>query len=151
MLAFYQPSITTPPASHTNAYGSSASFTVTATGVTPLSYQWQFDGTNIASATLTSLAVPNLAQTNAGSYTVIVTNQWGSVTSSVAVLTVGQAVPSVTWATPAPITYGIALSGTQLNASANTGGTYAYTPASGTVLNSRLHYAHRRLYADRHA
>ena len=43
-------------------------------------------------------------------------------------------VPTITWGTPAPITYGTALSGTQLNASTPTAGTFTYLPASGTVL-----------------
>src|SRR5262249_33559319 len=42
----------------------------------------------------------------------------------------------ITWATPADITYGTALSATQLNATANTPGTFVYTPASGEVLNA---------------
>ena len=42
--------------------------------------------------------------------------------------------PTITWATPAAITYGTALSGTQLNASSAVAGTYAYSPAPGTVL-----------------
>src|SRR5579859_47601 len=56
-----------------------------------------------------------------------------SVPSSVT-YTVGQATPVVTWATPAPITYGTALSSTQLNASANVLGTFVYSPLAGTVL-----------------
>ena len=44
--------------------------------------------------------------------------------------------PVITWATPAAITYGTPLSATQLNASANVAGTFAYTPAAGAVLNS---------------
>jgi len=44
--------------------------------------------------------------------------------------------PSITWANPADIVYGTALSATQLNASANVSGTFAYNPASGTVLNA---------------
>ena len=42
--------------------------------------------------------------------------------------------PTITWATPAPITYGTALSGTQLNATASVPGSFAYNPAAGTVL-----------------
>ena len=42
--------------------------------------------------------------------------------------------PILIWATPASITYGTPLSGTQLNASANVAGTFAYSPAAGTVL-----------------
>ncbi len=49
--------------------------------------------------------------------------------------TVSKATPTVTWATPAAITYGTALSSTQLNATANIAGTFAYTPAAGTVLS----------------
>ncbi len=43
-------------------------------------------------------------------------------------------VPAVSWAAPAAITYGTALSSTQLNATANVAGTFVYTPAAGTVL-----------------
>jgi sugar lactone lactonase YvrE len=64
------------------------------------------------------------------------TNGYASVTSSTATLVVGQATPVVTWATPMAITYGTALSGTQLDASANISGTLAYTPAAGTVPNA---------------
>ena len=46
--------------------------------------------------------------------------------------------PTITWATPAAITYGTALSATQLDASSNEGGTYVYSPASGTVLTVGL-------------
>jgi sugar lactone lactonase YvrE len=46
----------------------------------------------------------------------------------------GLSVPIITWVTPAAITYGAALSATQLNATANVPGTFTYTPAAGTVL-----------------
>ena len=42
-----------------------------------------------------------------------------------------KATPTITWATPADITYGTALSATQLNATASAPGTFAYTPAPG--------------------
>ena len=57
-------------------------------------------------------------------------------TPSAVTYTVGKATPVITWATPGPITYGTALSSTQLNASANVGGTFTYTPAAGTVLTA---------------
>src|SRR5204862_6504562 len=47
-----------------------------------------------------------------------------------------KATPVITWATPAPIVYGTALSSAQLNATANIAGTFAYTPASGTILDA---------------
>ncbi len=49
-------------------------------------------------------------------------------------LTITQATPAITWATPAAIPYGTALNGTQLDATANAAGTFAYSPAAGTVL-----------------
>src|SRR5207302_10023101 len=48
-------------------------------------------------------------------------------------LSITAATPIVTWANPASITYGTALSSTQLNASATVGGSFAYTPAAGSV------------------
>ncbi len=45
-------------------------------------------------------------------------------------------VPSITWSTPAAITYGTALKATQLDATANVTGTFTYTPALGTVLGA---------------
>jgi hypothetical protein len=53
-------------------------------------------------------------------------------------LTVNKAVPAITWSNPAPITYGTALSAIQLNASANVPGTFAYSPAGGTILTAGL-------------
>ncbi len=49
-------------------------------------------------------------------------------------LTVNQAAPTVTWATPADITYGKPLGAAQLDATASVAGTFAYSPALGTVL-----------------
>src|SRR6201996_85406 len=45
-------------------------------------------------------------------------------------------VPTITWNAPAAITYGTALSTTQLSATANVAGTFAFTPAAGTVLKA---------------
>jgi hypothetical protein len=51
-------------------------------------------------------------------------------------LTVNQAAPTITWATPAAINYATALSATQLNASSPVAGTFTYTPAVGSVLSA---------------
>ena len=53
-----------------------------------------------------------------------------------ATLTVNKAAPTITWATPAPVAYGTALSATQLDATANTPGSFVYTPPLGTVLSA---------------
>ena len=57
----------------------------------------------------------------------------GSVTGP---LLVGQATPIITWATPAPISYGTALSGTQLNATASVPGAFVHAPPAGTIFNA---------------
>lgn len=57
-------------------------------------------------------------------------------TSALLISTGALIVPTITWSNPSAITYGTALSGTQLNASTGIAGTFTYTPASGTVLNA---------------
>lgn len=82
------PLITSQPASQAVCPGLSATFSVTATGTLPLRYQWRFGGANVAGATLSALALANVQAANAGNYTVVVTNAYGSVTSAIATLTV---------------------------------------------------------------
>ena len=53
-------------------------------------------------------------------------------------LTVNKAVPVISWAAPAAITYPTALSSSQLNATANVPGTFVYTPSAGTVLTANI-------------
>jgi hypothetical protein len=80
------PVITNQPQSVLVHAYDTASFSVAASGTIPLSYQWSFNGTNIAGATLSSFTIPNVVQTYLGTYAVVVTNGVGSVTSSNAVL-----------------------------------------------------------------
>jgi hypothetical protein len=56
--------------------------------------------------------------------------------SGAMVVTASKTTPTITWANPAAIVYGTALSGTQLNATASVAGSFSYTPAAGTVLNA---------------
>jgi hypothetical protein len=56
--------------------------------------------------------------------------------SATSLLTVTRVTPAITWGSPAGITYGTALSGTQLDATASAPGTFNYTPVSGTVLKA---------------
>lgn len=63
------------------------------------------------------------------------TNQYLTTTATRSIV-VQKATPAVTWATPSAITYGTALSATQLNATASVAGTFTYTPAAGTVLGA---------------
>lgn len=82
------PTIKTQPANVTVTVGQSASFSVVAEGTPAPTYQWRKDGVAIAGATGASLNIADAQSFNAGSYTVVVTNSAGSVTSSAATLTV---------------------------------------------------------------
>ncbi|HLP76591.1 MAG TPA: immunoglobulin domain-containing protein, partial [Candidatus Paceibacterota bacterium] len=92
------PSITTQPVSVTTTQGLSATFSVTATGTAPLSYQWRFNNANLSGKTASSLTFNPVSTANAGNYSVVVSNSGGSVTSSVVSLTVVVPVtpPSIT-------------------------------------------------------
>ncbi len=80
--------ITAQPQSQTVCEDDSVTVTVTATGSTPLTYQWNFNGSAIPGATNTSFSIATASVADAGSYTVTVANECGSVTSSAADLTV---------------------------------------------------------------
>ena len=83
------PTITTQPANKTVTVGKTAKFSVTATGSTPLSYQWRKNGVNITGATKSSYTTPATTAADNGSlFSVIVSNSAGSVTSNNAILTV---------------------------------------------------------------
>ncbi len=82
------PSITTQPADATLVAGGSASLSVLAAGSEPFTYQWLFNSNSLSMATNSMLTLTNIQPANAGGYSVIVTNTYGSITSSVATLTV---------------------------------------------------------------
>jgi pimeloyl-ACP methyl ester carboxylesterase len=82
------PAITTQPVSQSIQASSNVTFSITASGTSPLKYQWRFNGNLIPAATNTSLSRTNVQFVNAGGYSVVVTNGYGSVTSAVAQLTV---------------------------------------------------------------
>jgi hypothetical protein len=66
------------------------------------------------------------------------TTNYSSVTASVT-LTVNPALTKVSWAEPAAIHYGTALSGTQLDATASVPGAFTYSPSAGAVLTAGIH------------
>src|SRR5262249_27202832 len=116
--------ITQNPVSQTRECSSqNATFTVTAAGSAPLSYQWRHGGSPITDATNSSLTILNATFADAGNYDVLVSSPYGSATSSVAVLTIQDTTPpSIT--APADITvnndYGVC------------GATVTYTAPVGT-------------------
>ncbi|MGA3181269.1 MAG: choice-of-anchor tandem repeat GloVer-containing protein [Verrucomicrobiota bacterium] len=140
--------LTTPPLnltqveSQTNPAFTTVTFEVAAYSSTAAEYQWFFDGTNltdnsqITGSQSNILTINSALAGNTGSYQVVITNLYGSATSAVVTLTVSQLSPVITWATPANITYGTALSTNQLDASANVPGTFAYTPPLGAILDA---------------
>ncbi len=82
------PSITAEPQSLTNYLGSTATFTVAATGTVPLLYQWQKNTANIGSATNATYSITSVLAGDAGNYRCLVSNIVGAVTSATASLTV---------------------------------------------------------------
>ncbi len=81
--------INSQPQSRTNAVGTTATFTVGASGVLPIYYQWRKGGVNLLNETNATLAVPNVQLSdNGNAYSVVVTNSTASLTSLVATLTV---------------------------------------------------------------
>src|ERR1019366_317546 len=88
------PLITAQPQSRINSVGTTATFSVTATGTESLSYQWRrdsvnlSDGSNVVGATTPTLTLANVQPADAANYQVVVANASGSVTSAVATLTV---------------------------------------------------------------
>lgn len=82
------PVINSDPESASANAGDSVYFSVEASGGIPLSYQWKKNGVNIVGATANTLQLPSVIPTDAGSYTAVVANSFGSVVSNPGVLTV---------------------------------------------------------------
>ena len=88
-VAALPPSIVTPPSSQTVRAGNPATFSVTAGGTAPLSYQWLRNGSAIAGALASSYTLTSAALADSGAqFSVTVTNAAGSITSGAATLTV---------------------------------------------------------------
>ncbi len=137
----FQVTKATPTVTFTGAPGSApygATFTIAATtnaSTTPMFYA--SGACSVAGATVTITAP---------SGTCVLTAVWAADNNYIAatatqLTTATKATPTINWATPAAITYGTALSGTQLNATATSNGaavagTFVYTPAKGAVLDA---------------
>jgi hypothetical protein len=87
------PSITSQPASQTVTAGATATFSVTASGTAPFTYQWRKNGTAISGATAASYTTPATTTADSGAtFSVVVSNSVGSATSANATLTVNPVV-----------------------------------------------------------
>ncbi len=98
-VAVVAPSITGQPSGQSVTAGQTATFTVTASGTAPLTYQWSKNGTVISGATATSYTTPaSVVGDNGAQFAVTVSNTKGNATSNVAVLNVAApaVAPSIT-------------------------------------------------------
>ncbi len=82
------PVITSQPQNKTVLQGNAATFSVTVTGSTPLSFQWMKNGINISNSNSSTYTIASTSSSDAGTYSVIISNSSGSVTSNSATLTV---------------------------------------------------------------
>ncbi len=118
----FPPVITGPPQGRTVGSGATVSFTVTATGQPPLSYQWRFNGANLANGgpfsgvATSNLTLVNVQTNNSGSYAVVITNVYGAITSAPVGLVV----------TPGPV-----ITQQPVSQTANVGDTVAFTVQAG--------------------
>ncbi len=103
------PTISQQPASQTVFAGQPAAFSVTAAGTSPLSYQWMFNGASLTAATNSTYGIASAQISNAGPYSVMISNSFGAITSATAVLSVTPTFPlpfalnnsNLTWTTAA--------------------------------------------------
>jgi len=93
--------VTIQPPSQNVLAGRTVTFTANATGTPPFAYQWLFSGNPIVGATSDTLVLTNVQTSQSGAYTITVSNQTGTATSSPAMLTVTAAQgPTVTITSP---------------------------------------------------
>lgn len=95
LTVWRSPVIASSPQSQIVIEGTNVTLTVTAEGTMPLTCQWQHDGVNLAGASESTLLLNNLLTNDSGSYVVVVSNAFGSVTSTPAILDVRKPPPLV--------------------------------------------------------
>lgn len=89
------PSISGQPQSQIAGTGESVSFSVVAAGSSPLSYQWFLNGAELVDQIGPNLTIANVTHDDAGTYVVVVSNPYGTATSTDAVLTVRDSVTTL--------------------------------------------------------
>ncbi len=134
------PTLTVASSANPSTYGGSVKFTATISSG-PSGAVTFYDGSSSIGTGSISGGKATYTTTSLTAGTHSITANWPgstnyiSVTSSAITQTVNKATPTITWGTPAAITYGTALSATQLDATTTPAGSFAYSPTSGTVLN----------------
>src|SRR5580692_9908830 len=133
-------SVTLTSSLNPSTYGNSMTFTATVAPSTATgTVTFKNGSTTLGTGTIASgIATYNTSTLPAGSDSITASyggnSSYNSSISPALTQTVNQATPTITWAKPAAITYGTALSATQLNATASVAGTFVYSPAAGTTL-----------------
>ncbi|MBI3885551.1 MAG: immunoglobulin domain-containing protein [Opitutae bacterium] len=140
-LALFDTSASTPPVFTVQpqgavlAFGAAQTFGATATGPGPITYQWTkngvslSDGGNLTGATTAALTLTGVRPADAGSYTVVASNAFGSTPSAAAALTVGKSAQTIAFTAPADQRF--TLSPVGLAASATSGLAVSFTVVSG--------------------
>ena len=120
------PVITVQPLSQSILISNAATFSVTATGTAPLRYQWFFNtNTALGDATNAAYSITSVQTSNAGNYSVRITNNYGAVTSAFAALTVLTSSP--------PANYYVATNGSDSNAGTNITAPFATLAKAASV------------------
>ena len=117
-------SVTTWPTASSITYGQTLASSTLSGGASTPAGSFAFTTPTTAPGAGTASQSVTFTPTDATDYSTL---------TGTASVTVNKATPSITWATPAAITYGTALSGTQLNATASVPGAFVYSPAAGTT------------------
>ena len=117
LVRYFVPEISTNPSAVSIIQGTGTTLSVQADGKF-LSYQWQKNGVNISGQNTPSLSLSNSSGGDDANYSVVISNDWGSVTSPLARVTVATALPAITLNGSASITHEAATSYTDAGATA---------------------------------
>jgi hypothetical protein len=98
--AVYAPAITVQPVGVTNSTVAGFTVSLTATGTPALAYQWLLNGTNLNGATANSYSQSPATTNQSGSYSCVVTNAYGSVTSATDAVLITNVPPALSLAVP---------------------------------------------------
>lgn len=130
------PVVSQHPTSQQVSAGAEVAFSVAVVGTPPLTFQWNKNGVSLPGATNATFFLSDVTIKDAAIYGVVISNPAGQTESSLATLTVSLIDPQIVWPRPQSVSYGVVLSGRQLNAQANVPGTFIYNPPGGTKLRA---------------